>query len=108
MVGEIGNGTFLNNCGYGLHGPLEVLSRKAIEVYGKGVHHCKQPPQEDVYLQQCMLRLGVLQVNHFNLLAEAHCSFEDWAKCSSDHVSFHPFKEWRDYEHCVHVAESKE
>lgn len=108
LVGEVGNGTFLNNCGYGLHGPLEVLSRRAIEVYAEGVHSCDEPPQEDVYLQKCMLRLGVLQVNHFNLLAEAHCSFEDWEKCTSDHVSFHPFKKWKEYERCLHTVDSRE
>jgi len=101
-----GNGTFLNNCGFGLHGPLEVLSRRALEVYAEGVDDCPQPPQEDVYLQQCLIHLGVVQVNHFNLLAEAHCAFEDWEKCDSDHVSFHPFKKWSAYKRCLSKVEA--
>lgn len=98
---QAGNGTFLNNCGFGLHGPLEVLSRRALEVYGSGNSACDRPPQEDVYLQKCLLALGVTQVNRFNLLAEDHCHFKEWKACKSGHVSFHPFKKIKDYEKCL-------
>jgi len=100
-----GKGLFLNNCGFGLHGPLEVVSNRALEAYGEGSSTCKRPPQEDVYLQHCLVKLGVSQVNHFNLLAEDHCAFKDWEECSSGHVAFHPFKKVEDYERCLDVVE---
>jgi hypothetical protein len=103
-----GNGTFLNNCGFGLHGPLEVISRRALEVYGNGNFICDRPPQEDVYLQTCLLALGVTQVNRFNLLAEEHCHFSEWQKCKSGHVSFHPFKKIKDYEECLATVDGSE
>jgi len=102
----VGKGIFLNNCGFGLHGPLEVVSNRALEAYGEGSSTCKRPPQEDVYLQQCLIELGVTQVNHFNLLAEDHCAFKDWEECSSGHVSFHPFKKVEAYERCLDVVEN--
>jgi len=78
-----------------------VLSRRALEVYGSGNSACDRPPQEDVYLQTCLLALGVTQVNRFNLLAEDHCHFKEWKACKSGHVSFHPFKKIKDYEQCL-------
>jgi len=101
----VDKGIFLNNCGFGLHGPLEVVSNRALEAYGEGSSTCKRPPQEDVYLQRCLNQLGVTQVNHFNLLAEDHCAFKDWEECSSGHVAFHPFKKVEDYERCLDAVE---
>lgn len=101
----VGKGIFLNNCGFGLHGPLEVVSNRALEAYGEGHSGCKRPPQEDVYLQQCLIQLGVTQVNHFNLLAEDHCAFKEWEECKSGHVAFHPFKKVEEYERCLDVVE---
>lgn len=95
-----GRGVFINNCGFGLHGPLEVVSRKALETYGEGYKDCPTPPQEDVYLQACMNHLGVKQVNQFNLLSEDHCRTPNWQDCQSEHVSFHPFKDVEAYEAC--------
>lgn len=102
---ESGKGLFLNNCRFGLHGPLEVLSRRALEEYGEGWHKCRQPPQEDVYLQHCMLTLGVMQMNQFNLLAEAACRSPDWQDCHSPQAAFHPFKSLGAYRTCQSEAE---
>merc|ERR1719220_2047052 len=35
-------GVYLNNCKLGLHGPLEVLSRKAVSAWWAGVPKCQQ------------------------------------------------------------------
>jgi len=102
---ESGKGLFLNNCRFGLHGPLEVASRRALEAYGKGYRRCKRPPQEDVYLQHCMLSLGVVQMNQFNLLAEAACRSPDWQSCHSPQAAFHPFKSLDAYRSCQAEAE---
>lgn len=89
-----GNGVFADNCEYrhSLHGPLELLSRRALEVYSLGhQEHCEQPPQEDVYMRACLLKLGVKVLNDYNILAEEYC-FWDWRSCKSGRVAFHPFK----------------
>lgn len=100
-----GKGEFVCNCKFGLHGPLEVVSRRAIDTYAAGWKTCKQPPQEDVYLQQCLLHLEVKQVDHFKLLAEDHCESKDWATCQSQHVAFHPFKSVPAYLKCLASAD---
>jgi len=102
---ESGKGMFLNNCRFGLHGPLEVVSRRALEAYGRESHRCKEPPQEDVYLQHCLLSLGVVQMNQFNLLAEAACRSPDWQSCHSPQAAFHPFKSLNAYRSCQAAAE---
>merc|ERR1719203_1908417 len=98
-------GVFLNNCKFGLHGPVEVVSRRGMELYAQLSGMCEndpdRPPQEDVYLQTCMKNLGVQQVDRFNLLVEDHCDPpEGWQKCQSDHVVFHPFKTTAAYQEC--------
>jgi hypothetical protein len=103
-----GNGIFLNNCGFGLHGPIEVVSRRALETYKHNWHGCDNPPQEDVYLQACMNKLGVTQVNQFSLLSEEACRTPNWQACQSQHVSFHPFKEIDQYSQCELRAERSE
>jgi len=103
---ESGKGMFLNNCRFGLHGPLEVVSRRALEAYGREAHRCKQPPQEDVYLQHCLLSLGVVQMNQFNLLAEAACRSPDWQSCHGPQAAFHPFKSLNAYRSCQAAAET--
>jgi len=103
-----GNGIFLNNCGFGLHGPIEVVSNRALETYRQGWHGCDNPPQEDVYLQACMNKLGVTQVNQFSLLSEEACRTPNWQACQSQHVSFHPFKDHTAYNQCELRAEQAE
>jgi len=94
-------GVFMRNCVFGLHGPLEVISKKAMEVYRQGWKGCNKPPQEDVYLQSCLLGLGSKQVDSFELLAEDHCQSKEWQKCRSGHVAFHPFKTAESYKICL-------
>jgi len=102
-----GRGIFLNNCGFGLHGPIEVVSMQALLTYEDGYKDCPNPPQEDVYLQACMNHLGVKQVNQFTLLSEDHCRTPNWEKCQSEHVSFHPFKSVKAYLACQERAEER-
>lgn len=101
IAAQAGKGKFYNNCKEGLHGPLELLSRRALESYETGAKACKLPPQEDVYLQACLLKLGVGQWDDFNILAEDHCASPDWASCTGKHVSFHPFKTVQAYKECL-------
>jgi len=106
-----GNGMILNNCNYGLHGPVEVVSRKALETYASDAPvHCSDilrwAPQEDVFLWNCMLRLHVTPKSQFDLLAEAHCHNAHWYTCQEGYVAFHPFKQVDKYEGCIKRADA--
>lgn len=105
---QAGRGVFLNNCAFGLHGPIEVMSNMALTTYAKGFEECDDPPQEDVYLQACMNKLGAKQVNQFTLLSEEACRTPNWQTCQSSHVSFHPFKDIDAYQACQTRAERRE
>lgn len=91
--------TYFNNCGYGLHGPIEILSRKAaLRLSEGGLRLCEDErvtdwgqTGEDVFLVACLKRLGVAKVNDFGLLSETNCG-EQPSPCVSGKVAFHPFK----------------
>jgi hypothetical protein len=101
---------YLNNCQLGLHGPVEVMSRRSLEVYYAQYQTCEKPGMEDVYLQRCFDKTGVTQINRWDLLAERDCWRKEfvkdphWYLCKSAHVSFHPFKKTKDYHWCVYNA----
>jgi len=103
-------GQFLNGCFIGLHGPLEVLSRRALEVYGEGNEECGQPVEEDVYIRGCLQFLGVFQQDQFDILDERDCARDgnfqspDWHDCASGHAAFHPFKTPEEYGDCLDRA----
>lgn len=107
---RVGKGMFLNNCKLGLHGPLEVISRKGLEAYAAGHHTCRTPPMEDVYLQKCMLSIGVKQLDQFDLLGDKLCyrgdwyQSPDWHECTGGTTAFHPFKGLQAYERCLFNA----
>jgi len=111
LAGHVANaegsntGLYINNCQFGLHGPLEVLSRKAVEVWGTGMDRCVKHFNkvcngfcgwgEDMFLDQCLWKvLGVKRDDDDELLVEDHCAPPpDWASCKDGaHAAFHPFK----------------
>lgn len=104
------NGVFLLNCPLGLHGPLEVLSRKAVKAFIKGRDECWKAPQEDVYLKECLVAQKVHSVDGFDVLAERDCWRDDWhqdpdwKQCDSGKVSYHPFKTVETYHTCLSNA----
>lgn len=107
---QVGNGLFLNNCMFGLHGPLEVVSRRALEVYWGGHDGCGLPVEEDVYLRSCLQQLGVPQKDAFDILDELDCRRDGivqspaWHACASGHAAFHPFKTPQEYGECLDRA----
>jgi len=111
---ESRSGVYLNNCKMGLHGPLEVLSRKAIVAWGKGSQKCFSHFYklcsgpclwgEDMFIDQCLEKvLKVKRVLMSKLLTEAHCDPpEDWESCEDNSsIAFHPFKTLAAYEKCL-------
>lgn len=107
-----GGGLFLNNCQLGLHGPIEVTSRRALEIYRDHHYACPRPPQEDTYVQECFQHIGVSKRDVWDLLAERDCRRDgfvkdpEWHKCASRHAAFHPFKSVSAYLGCLANARS--
>lgn len=104
---EIKRGVAIKNCDTGLHGPLEVVSSRAMEVFGKELEQCDPKPQEDYFLSSCLVTLGVEIRFREDVLADHGCLREnhtqkdpDWWRCQSRHAAFHPFKTPKELEDC--------
>ncbi|CAE8581549.1 unnamed protein product [Polarella glacialis] len=97
-------GILLNNCKFGLHGPIEALSKKAVEAFSGHMKYCGTPPQEDVYLRECLGAAGVRELDAFSMLAEAHCDHPDFWGCWGNFVAFHPFKDTYNYRRCYYAG----
>jgi len=100
---------YINNCRFGLHGPIEVLSRGAVTAYVRGLSQCSNLNDEewgeDKWLDRCSLQLGLTRVNMFGLLSEVACG-EQPAPCGGPDVAFHPFKSVDSYMACQSFAMS--
>ncbi|CAK0801226.1 unnamed protein product, partial [Prorocentrum cordatum] len=102
---------YINNFKEGLHGPIEVLSRKAFEVYDGGMERCVSELShewtiwgEDVFLRHCLGTLGVNRVDDFGLLTETFDhTLPDCSSSSS--AAFHPLKKPEDWFACLGKTE---
>lgn len=116
---DTAQGVYLNNCKYGLHGPLEVFSRNAVTLWVAGVLRCQDHFNqlckgpclwgEDMFIDQCLSKvLGVKREDEFELLIEDHCDPpQGWETCTdATHVAFHPFKTLSGYQECLHNAKA--
>jgi hypothetical protein len=112
-------GVYLNNCKFGLHGPLEVLSRGAVQAYAWGESRCVQHFEklcsgdckwgEDMFMDQCLSKvLGVARADEFTLLREDHCDPPPgWQTCGDPSVvAFHPYKDTAALDLCINTAEN--
>lgn len=106
-------GVYLNNCKYGLHGPLEVFSRRAVQAWALGSAECIRHFTrvcsgdcfwgEDLFIDQCLWKvLKVKRADEFGLLTEDHCDAPDnWRWCQDPSmVAFHPFKTVDGWKNC--------
>jgi len=113
-------GVYLNNCRFGLHGPLEVFSTNAVLSWTQGrqrcVDHfnkvCSGPCNwgEDMFIDQCLWKvLNVSRYSEWTLLSEDHCKVgkasSDWKHCANGNIAFHPFKTTTAFENCKRHAE---
>lgn len=101
---------YLNNCQFGLHGPVEVLSREAVAAYLEGAdrvcdHLRREAFVEDDYLHFCLEELGVQRSDQFSLLSETACGGGDIFPCTAPRVAFHPFKDLQQHLDCLRHAE---
>jgi len=93
-------------------GPLEVFSRRAMELFQeKGKEVCPNPKVqtlgEDGFMKNCMYRLGAKARYDYSLLLNAcdWCQPVDPHQCSeSRYAAFHPFKNISVYTRCLHHA----
>jgi len=120
---------FFNNCKWGMHGPLEVISQAGLYKYLSNVQRCedirekamewqdvhwngtmkrwigsddKRSFGEDQYLRLCLHRLHVVQINNFRLLDEIACGGNPAeTQCAGNFVAYHPFKDKQSYAGCL-------
>lgn len=106
---------YMNNCKFGLHGPLQVLSRAAVAVYSGMGQSCFDHADEDFmldasadegqFLEYCLHNvLQLTKIDNDRLLEDEHCGATDWASCSSDSVAFEPFKTTDTFGKCLQTA----
>jgi len=109
---------FLNNCvapDQYLHGPMEVLSLGAAELFskttgdGSGISSCfdmyhRDPTdREDWFFGKCLEKLGAKRVDSLadQLVTETNCPpFPNPVSCSIPRVAYHPFKDPASWQAC--------
>lgn len=109
-------GVYLVNCPRGLHGPVEVLSREAVEKLFYGWEQCKEhflqlcngdcQWGEDMFADQCLNTVLNVRCEHDDrILIEDACDPPaGWLDCPPSLggvVSLHPFKTPERYEECM-------
>ncbi|CAK0852749.1 unnamed protein product, partial [Prorocentrum cordatum] len=115
-------GVYLNNCKFGMHGPLEVFSRRAVHTWAEGMQKCQEhflevcsgPCNwgEDLFIDQCAGKfLEAKRDDDWTLLAEEHCVPDprhkgEWRTCAGGQAAFHPFKTEQGYLDCMTAAQA--
>jgi hypothetical protein len=116
---ESEKGVYLNNCKFGLHGPLEIFSRNAVKAWAMGSERCVEyftrlcngdcKWGEDMFVDQCLHRvLELRRDNDFRLLVEDHCDPPPgWMSCEdTNYAAYHPFKQIESYRQCLRHAKN--
>jgi len=97
---------YLTNFGGDIHGPVEALSRRAMELYDEKEAQCTTQVDysdkgEDWYLGLCMELLGIPGEEEPSLLSDWHLDRGFPSACDTVHATFHPFKNWDYYFRCL-------
>jgi len=109
---------YVNNCQDGMHGAIEVLSKKAVGAlawdYRRSHNktyprHCVAAQElsrwgEDMFLDKCLKdTLNVRREFDVRLLCEGSCGCPDWYWCQNGttRAAFHPFKAADPFVNCV-------
>jgi hypothetical protein len=111
---------YVNNCQFGLHGPVEMLSREAMSAYKDGIDRCVEELRgefgmfgEDVFLRECLSSLGVSSVDDFSMMKEAHCDWhgktdQEVMPCTRGRAAYHPLKTEELWHQCHDEAMAEE
>jgi len=109
---------YVSNCRFGMHGPIEVLSSKAVEVLasdyesspsGSAPDTCVKGLDadawgEDYFMDNCLKSIhGVSRSLDGRLMCEDHCDCPEWYWCKKGTAwaTFHPFKRVDWYRQCM-------
>jgi len=94
-----------------LHGPIEVLSKKAYSDLGTNISDCEKEFEwsfrqwgEDWFLEHCLLFIGVNPIDSFSVLDDVFCSGA--GDCKGPSVTFQPKKAVPMYFGCLDQAEN--
>lgn len=99
---QYGAGIYLKNCRDGpraleLFGSVEIVSTLGVTTLGANRDQCTAMEHslmgEDLWLQQCLMQIGVQGVEGYSLLADGYCpTSTDASRCTPPSVAFHPMK----------------
>lgn len=110
---------YINNCKYGMHGPIEVFAKSGMVQLaadynrswdGKAPKSCVEGLDfgqwgEDMFLDQCLSKILKVEKSPADerLMCEDHCDCPAWYWCTNgtERVSFHPFKTVDAYAVCM-------
>jgi len=109
---------YISNCRFGMHGPIEVLSRHAVHVLAEDYARSEKGDRpdrcvrglhfglwgEDMFLDQCLSKIhGLRSALDSRVLCEANCECPNWFWCTNgtDRVSYHPFKREDMFQQCL-------
>uniref|UniRef100_A0A7S0FYJ6 Hexosyltransferase n=1 Tax=Pyrodinium bahamense TaxID=73915 RepID=A0A7S0FYJ6_9DINO len=89
-----------------LHGPIEVLSKAAMDAYSDGAGRCKREVYfrdkgEDWYLSLCLQRLGIPGIRELRLLDDAYTVASTHVNCDTSYATFHPLKDLDNWNRCL-------
>jgi hypothetical protein len=111
---------YMNNCQFGLHGPVEMMSLGAMAAYRDGIDRCVEDLRdefsqygEDVFLRECLQLLGVDKVEDFSMMKETHCDWygevdQEVLPCDKGRAAYHPLKTEEDWTKCFKQAMDEE
>jgi len=110
--GSTGTSSFYENCfndgKWLLYGSIEIFSRDAMQRYkDAGQEVCEWGMQwqgwgEDMYMAECMHKLGAAAVQSGSLVGDAYCAPR--ACSDGEPAAFHPFKTKDDWRRCLEAA----
>jgi len=99
---------YVRNCEkfHSMQGPLEILSRGAVQTFSSSVDRCKQGVDrtqvgEDGFLQKCLDLIGIQSHDDWTMLNDKYCGMAPRPCTNTWNVAFHPFKRLGDYFSCM-------
>jgi len=109
LGGGVCGSTYVENPGHQMRGPVEALSRNAVEDFSFGAEDCRRsldpaPEGENRYVTQCLRHLSIPAVTLPELLSDADPATMVKPECSIRHAVYHPFKLWDHYMGCLAEA----
>jgi len=107
-----GKAAYINNCKFGLHGPLQVLTREAVAIFDGRVSECATRSLEEAafaYAQDdgalmefCLATvMDVPRIDRFGILGDEHCGIDGWAECSGFSAAYEPMENPRTFGMCL-------